>query len=206
MTNGEEETNVLNEPLTTPKTDKDKDKAIEDEVWRKLAESDHKRRELAKELAVEVGKTTTKMSAEVRSHRARRQPFWNVCGILKRGFSNLGGDLKYLCYSVNQQFSSLNENLESNFNELLSAVGEGGAAGFGDDGESERPPISVMRIHTGASSLPGQTISDSNSETEEGGKLQNRKTRRASVSLRYWSNLSNSFQTSERTWMVSWLL
>lgn len=202
MSDSDEKENQAIDPILPPGTDKDQDKAIEAEVKRRLAEGEDKRRELARKLAVEMGKRENTNNQDGGQGKTPGDEaaslLKNVCGILNRGFSELGGGLRDLRHSVDNQFSSLSDNLETNFNELWSAGYDGGASGPIDDLEDEdKPPIFGTSIHANTSSSNRShqqehlLSENSDSDTEEGNKS---KDNNAQANLSFFAKLAESIK------------
>lgn len=178
----------------------EQNEAIEAEIKRRVAENDQKRRILAKKLASEM---ENRNKDQIQDGGRGGTPdddtsvlLKNVCGILNKGFSDLGGGLRGLGGglrdlkgSVDRQFSNLSDSLESNFNELWSVGYDegGGASGPTDfDEEEDRPPIFGTSIHA-----QDHAISDnSDSETEEKCKDQPKE----QASLSYFAKLAETIK------------
>lgn len=97
---------------------------IEAEVARRMAATENDRREEAKRIAAEVARQAAAAAvAGQDGGPAKTQPdvtadlLRNVCGILNKGFNSLGSDLKNLKGSMDEQFVSLADNIEYNFEE-----------------------------------------------------------------------------------------
>lgn len=124
---------------------------IDREVAKRLAASEKERMEKAKRLAAEIQRRAVIAAGGGQNGgppcqvgtQANETPelLRNVCGILNKGFTNLGADMKNLRSSLDTQMNSLSESMNNNFQELCAFEDDVDAWLDVDGSEAEpRPP------------------------------------------------------------------
>lgn len=121
---------------------------VEREVAKRMAASEKERLGKAKLIAAEIQRRAVLSAGGVQDGGPSKQVgtqsnetpdlLRNMCGILNKGFANLGSDMKSLKTSLDSQMNSLSDSLESNFQELWCF--ENDVDAWLDDGGSEAEP------------------------------------------------------------------
>lgn len=106
-------------------------------IAKKLAATEKDRMEQAKRIAADIKRkaVVTAGNQDGGGPNVNETPdlLRNMCGILNRGFANLGLGMKDLKTSFDSQLNSLSDNLEQNFNELWGEFADLELANWEDD-------------------------------------------------------------------------